>query len=128
MSRKSFFMGLSLAVIAGTGFVGGSINIHSSGWMSFNQAEASAYRRSVRRTARRTSRRTAARHSYAGDAYYGGAAVAGAVAVTAIAVGTIVATLPPSCRTIDVDGIRYHECEGNYYVPSGNQWVSVAAP
>ena len=67
------------------------------------------YRRSVRRTSRRTSRRTAARYGgyYGRPYYYGGAAVATGVAVgaTAIAVGSIVASLPPNCSTVVVNGV-----------------------
>lgn len=123
MALKTVILGMSIAVVAAFSFVGGSIDTRVPGWMTLQEAEAGAYRRSVRRTARRTSRRTARRHDY-----YGGAAVVGAAAVTAIAVGTIVATLPPSCSTVFVGGMTYHDCDGTYYVPSGSQWVVVEAP
>ncbi len=99
--------------------------------MTLQQAEASPYRRSVRRTSRRTARRTSYRHGYYGrPGYYGGGAavVVGAAVVTAIAVGTMVATLPPACSTVVVNGVSYHNCSGTYYAPSGSQWVVVNAP
>ncbi len=125
MSIKNLIMGLSITVVATAGFIGGSVNTSTPGWVTvtLQQAEASPYRRSVRRTARRTSRRTAHRHSYGG----GGVAV-GAAVITAVAVGTMVATLPPACNTVNVGGVIYRNCSGTYYVPSGSQWVVVNAP
>jgi len=123
MALKTVVLGMSIAVIGAFSFVGGSIDTRVPGWMTLQEAEAGAYRRSVRRTSRRTARRVSRRHSY-----YGGAAVVGAAAVTVIAVGTIVATLPPSCSTVFVNGVSYHNCAGTYYVPSGSQWVIVEAP
>jgi hypothetical protein len=128
MSLKTVVLGVSVAVVAAVGFVGGSVDTGAPGWMTLQQAEASPYRRSVRRTSRRTSRRTAHRHSYGHGGYYGGAAVVGAAVVTAIVVGTIVATLPPACSTVIVNGVSYHNCSGTYYAPSGSQWVVVNAP
>ena len=119
MSLKTVILGMSMVVVAAFTFVGGSVDIGVPGWISFHQAEASPYRRSVRRTARRTARRTSYRHNH----YYGGAA-----AVTVVAVGTIVATLPPACSTLVVNGVKYYNCSGTYYVPSGTQWVVVEAP
>jgi len=115
------------------GFAGGSIDTSVPGWVTFQKAEASPYRRSVRRTARRTSRRTSrrvsARHNYyGGGRYYGGAAVAGAVVVGAVAIGTIVATLPPACREVIVNGVRYKNCDGAYYAPRGSQYIVVDDP
>ncbi len=63
MQFKTLVMGMSIAVIAGIGFVGGSVDTRVSGWMTLQQAEAGAYRRSVRRTSRRTARRVSRRHS-----------------------------------------------------------------
>ena len=123
MALKTVLLGMSIAGVAAVSFVGGSVDTRIPGWMALQQAEAGAYRRSVRRTARRTARRTSRRHSYDG-----GAAVVGAAAVTAVAVGTIVATLPPSCSTVVVNGVTYHNCSGTYYVPSGSRWVVVEAP
>lgn len=129
MALKTMVLGMSIALVAALGFIGGSVDTRVSGWMALQQAEAGPYRRSVRRTARRTSRRTVYRHgSYHRHGYYGGAAVVGAAVVTAIAIGTIVATLPPSCSTLIVDGVTYQNCSGNYYAPSGSQWIVVNAP
>ena len=61
---KSILMIGVMALVMVVGFTGGSINTSVPGWLSFQQAEAEPYRRSVRRTARRTSRRTAHRNSY----------------------------------------------------------------
>ena len=127
MTLKTVALGMSIALIGAFSFVGVSIDSSVPGWVTLQEAKAQAYRRGARRTARRTSRRTSYRHnSYGG--YYGGAAVVGAAAVTAIAVGTIVATLPPSCTAMVVNGVTYHNCAGTYYVPSGSRWVVVEAP
>ena len=64
MTIKTMVMAASITLVATLGFVGGSVDTSVPGWMTLQQAEAGAYRRSVRRTARRTSRRTARRHSY----------------------------------------------------------------
>ena len=64
MRIKAVILGMSIAVVAAFSFVGGSIDTRVPGWMTLQQAEAGAYRRSVRRTARRTARRTSRRHSY----------------------------------------------------------------
>jgi len=62
---KTTLLTFAMVVVAAVGFTGGSINTSGTGgWISFSQAEASPYRRSVRRTARRTSRRTAHRNSH----------------------------------------------------------------
>ena len=125
MALKTMVLGMSIALVAALGFIGGSVDTRVSGWMTLQQAEAGPYRRSVRRTARRTSRRHGSYHRHG---YYSGAAVVGAAVVTAIAIGTIVATLPPSCSTLIVDGVTYQNCSGNYYAPSGSQWIVVNAP
>ena len=123
-----------MVFVAVIGFTGGSIDTNAPGWLTFQKAEASPYRRSVRRTARRTSRRTSrrvsARHNYyGGRPYYGGAAVvAGAAVVGAVAVGTMVATLPPACREVIVNGVRYKNCDGAYYAPRGSQYIVVDDP
>jgi hypothetical protein len=116
---KFLLFAAAMLTVTLAGFTGGSLNRPPSGWLGFQQAEASAYRRSVRRTARRTSRR----HAYA----YGAAAT-GAVVVGAVAVGTVVATLPPACSTVIVNGISYHNCAGTYYRPQGTQYIVVQAP
>ncbi len=120
---KIVFLYTAIVVVALAGFVGGSMNTSAPGWVGFSQAEAGPHRRSVRRTSRRTARRTSRRHSH----HHHGVAV-GAAVVAAIAIGTIVATLPPSCSTLIVNGVTYHNCSGTYYAPSGSQWVVVTAP
>ncbi len=129
MALKTIVLGMSITVVAVLGFISDSMDTRVPGWMTMQQAEAGPHRRSVRRTSRRTARRTSRRHSHYhhGGRYYGGAAV-GAAVVTAIAIGTIVATLPPSCSTLIVDGVTYHNCSGTYYAPSGSQWIVVDAP
>lgn len=120
---------VAMLLVASFGFFGGSVNSSAPGWFTLQQVEASPYRRSVRRTARRTSRRTARRQDYIrGGPYYGGAAVVGAAAVTAVAIGTMVATLPPACNTVIVNGVSYHNCSGTYYRPQGTQYIVVEAP
>ncbi len=63
MAIKTVVLGMSIAVVAAAGFVGGSVDTRVPGWLTLQQAEAGAYRRSVRRTARRTARRTSNRHN-----------------------------------------------------------------
>ena len=126
MTLKTVALGMSIALIGGFSFVGVSIDTSVPGWVTLQEAKAQMYRRGARRTARRTSRRTSYRHG--GYGYYGGGAVAGAAVVTAIAVGTMVATLPPSCTAMVVNGVTYQNCAGTYYVPSSSQWVIVEAP
>ncbi len=36
-----------------------------------------------------------------------------------------VATLPPSCSTVVVEGVTLQQCGGTYYQSSGNQYVVV---
>ena len=36
-----------------------------------------------------------------------------------------VASLPPSCTTVVVEGTSLQQCGGTYYQPSGNQYVVV---
>ena len=116
-------------VLAGLG--GGTVNTSVPGWVSFQGAEASPYRRSVRRTSRRTSRRVSRRHSGYGYGYgygYGGAAVVGAAVVGAVVVGSVVATLPPACSQVVVNGVVYQNCDSVYYVPTGGQYIVVDEP
>jgi len=118
---------LVFALIVVAGMFGARVDTSAPGWLSMNHAEASPYRRSVRRTSRRTARRTSGRHDYYDDRYRG-AAVAGAAVVTAVAIGTVVASLPPSCSTVVVDGVSYHNCSGTWYRPRGSQYIVVNAP
>lgn len=36
-----------------------------------------------------------------------------------------VATLPPSCTVVLIDGTSLHQCGGTYYAPHGTQYVVV---
>lgn len=36
-------------------------------------------------------------------------------AVTALAVGTVIATIPPSCVAVVVNGVSYEDCNGNWF-------------
>ena len=126
-TMRTIIFSVAFALVAVAGMLGARVDTSAPGWLSMNHAEASPYRRSVRRTSRRTSRRTAARHDYY-RAPYRGAAVAGAAVVTAVAIGTLVATLPPSCSTVIVDGVSYHNCSGTWYRPQGSQYIVVNAP
>ncbi len=91
--------------------------------LGIDRAEAYVYgqgRRVARRTARRTARRVSRRHNYYRPvAPVAPVVVGGAVAATAaaVAVGTRVATLPPACTSVHVNGITYYNCNGTYYQP-----------
>lgn len=94
--------------------------------LGIDKAEAYVYgqgRRVARRTARRTARRVSRRHNYyrpvAPVAPVAPVVVGGAVAATAaaVAIGTRVATLPPACSNVQVNGITYYNCNGTYYQP-----------
>ena len=52
-----------------------------------------------------------------GGYYYNPRPSAGAVIATAVVVGAIVASLPPNCTTIMVNGLTYQSCGGTYYQP-----------
>jgi hypothetical protein len=58
---------------------------------------------------------------------YGGAVVAGALVA-----GAFIASLPPGCNTVVIDGISYYDCNNVYYVESFNGtevvYESVPAP
>lgn len=60
------------------------------------------------------------------------AVVTTAAVATAAIVGTVVATLPPDCETIIVEGYTYEQCGTDYYEPrySGDEveYVVVEAP
>ncbi len=57
MRIKSVVLSMSITLVGTVGFVGDRVDTGVSGWMTLQQADAGAYRRSVRRTARRTARR-----------------------------------------------------------------------
>lgn len=44
---------------------------------------------------------------------------------TIVATSVYVATLPPSCTTVVIEGVTLRQCGGTYYQPSGNQYVVV---
>jgi len=54
---------------------------------------------------------------YYGGGYYHPGPSVGAVVATAIVVGAVVASLPPNCTTIVVNGFAYQNCGGTYYQP-----------
>ena len=105
-------------ILAGLG--GATVDTSAPGWLGVQSAQASPYRRSVRRTSRRTSRRVSRRHSGYG---YGAPVVVGAVAV-----GTVVATLPPACDRVVVNGVVYQNCNNVYYAPQGTRYIVVDDP
>jgi hypothetical protein len=41
------------------------------------------------------------------------------------ATSVYVATLPPACTTIIIEGTTLHQCGGTYYQASGSQYVVV---
>lgn len=79
-------------------------------------------------------------HSNVG--YYGGgccyhpvaaaATVVAATAVTAAVIGSVVASVPPSCQTVIVNGYSYMQCGSTWYQPqfvgSTQSYIVVAAP
>jgi hypothetical protein len=74
--------------------------------------------------------------------YYGGgccyhpvaaaATVVAATAVTAAVIGSVVASVPPSCQTVVVNGYSYMQCGSTWYQPqfvgSSQSYVVVSAP
>jgi hypothetical protein len=42
-----------------------------------------------------------------------------------VASSVYVATLPPACTTVIIEGTMLHQCGATYYQPSGNQYVVV---
>lgn len=52
-----------------------------------------------------------------GGYYYNPGPSVGAVVATTLVVGAIVASLPPNCTTIIVNGLAYQHCGGTYYQP-----------
>lgn len=64
-----------------------------------------------------TVRRTDVDVHVHGGYYYNPGPSVGAVVATTLVVGAIVASLPPNCSTLIVNGITYHSCGGTYYQP-----------
>ena len=52
-----------------------------------------------------------------GGVYYNPGPSVGAVVATTIVVGAMVASLPPNCTSIIVNGLTYQNCGGTYYQP-----------
>lgn len=69
---------------------------------------------------------------WGGGWYVDPVAAAVTVGVTAAVVGSMVATLPPSCATVVIDGVAYEQCGSTWYQPTyvGTevQYVVVTAP
>jgi hypothetical protein len=42
-----------------------------------------------------------------------------------IATSTVVATLPPGCTTVVIEGTTLQQCGGTYYQPSGSNYMVV---
>ena len=76
-----------------------------SGWSPIKNAEAVVGRPLTPVSAAGVARRTTRRAIYATSVY--------------------VATLPPACTTVIVEGTTLQQCGGTYYQPSGNQYVVV---
>ncbi len=110
-----------IAIVASTAVFCGALIIDSIDFTSSfpiitNKAQAyyGTPRRVARRTARRTARRVARRHNY----YRPVAPVVGApvaAAAAGLAIGATVASLPPACSNVVINGITYYNCGGTYY-------------
>ena len=122
---KRFVILAAAFFIFSTGLLVDGIDFSKPQPLVISQAEA--YYGTVRRTSRRTARRTSRRVSYRHD-YYRPAPVvrppavaygvgAAAATATAIAIGTRVASLPPACSNVSVNGRVYYHCGGAYYQP-----------
>jgi hypothetical protein len=44
---------------------------------------------------------------------------------TIVATSVYVATLPPACTTVIIEGVTLHQCGATYYQPQGTQYVVV---
>jgi hypothetical protein len=92
-------------LLAGLVFYGGTDNRASPNWAPIKDAGAVVGRPltpgSVAGVSRRTSRRVVRRTT------------------------TYVATLPPSCQTVVIEGTALQQCGGTYYQASGAQYVVV---
>lgn len=117
---KRFIIPMALILLFCAGFLVDSVDFGEPQLVILTQAEAyvhGSHRRVARRTSRRTARRVSYRHSYyrAPGVVYGAGAVA--ATATAIAIGTRVATLPPACSNVVINGRPYYHCGGTYYQP-----------
>jgi hypothetical protein len=103
MMKKSTFLMLALAVpLMGVDFVPGDFAVPR---LAINQAEAIVGRPLTPVSVAGVARRTTRRMIYATSVY--------------------VATLPPACTTVIIEGTTLHQCGGTYYQPSGSQYVVV---
>ncbi len=103
MKRSTLLMlALGCAAAAGELLPGGGI---IDGGLLVREAQAIVGRPmtpvSVAGVARRTARRT--------------------IVVTSV----YVATLPPACTTVIIEGVTLHQCGATYYQPQGTQYVVV---
>jgi hypothetical protein len=102
MKKSSFvLLAIACAVAAGDLLPGGVV----SGGVLISEAQAVVGRPmtpvSVAGVARRTTRRTI------------------------VATSVYVATLPPACTVVVIEGATLHQCGGTYYQPYGTQFVVV---
>jgi len=103
MMKKSTFLMLALAVpLVGLDFVPGDFSVPA---LVINEAHAIVGRPLTPVSVAGVARRTTRRMIYATNVY--------------------VATLPPSCTTIVIEGTTLQQCGGTYYQPSGSQYVVV---
>ncbi len=124
---KNFVIIITATLVFCTGFLLDIADYSASVLVPLKITEADAYvygqgRRVARRTSRRTSRRVSRRHNYYAPAAVAAPVVVGgaAVAASAVAIGTQVATLPPACSSVVVNGMTYYNCGGTYYQPVYN--------
>ena len=61
----------------------------------------------------------------AGNVGAPGAGVARRTTRRIVATSVVVATLPPACTTVVIEGTTLQQCGGTYYQPSGNQYMEV---
>ncbi len=103
MMKKSTFLMLALAVpLVGLDFGPGDFAVPS---IVINEAHAIVGRPLTPVSVAGVARRTTRRMVYATSIY--------------------VATLPPSCTTVIIEGTTLQQCGGTYYQPSGSQYVVV---
>lgn len=104
MMKKSTFLMLALTLpLVGLDFVPGDFSL--PGIAVINEAHAIVGRPLTPVSVAGVARRTTRRMIYATHIY--------------------VATLPPSCTTVIVEGATLHLCSGTYYQPYGTQYVVV---
>jgi hypothetical protein len=103
MMKKSTFLMLALAVpLVGLDFVPGDFAVPG---IVISDAHAIVGRPLTPVSVAGVARRTTRRMVYATNVY--------------------VASLPPACTTIIIEGTTLHQCGGTYYQQSGTQYVVV---